>query len=138
MEYCNPTDLKRTEQKYLDIFKPEYNKMKTSGNPGLKRTAESKERMRSAKLGTLLSDETKAKMSANRDNSKAVRVTNDKTGEVTEYPSMRRAAAKLGVSSTSVSTNIKKQGLYKVKGYAPQHSLSITAYLRCLLMHRKE
>ena len=117
LEYCKPTDLKLTEQKYMDLLKPEYNTVKQAGNSGLKRTAESKERMRSAKLGTTLSEETKARISVNRDNSKAVRVTNDKTAEVTEFSSMRKAAANIGVSHTSVSTHIKKQGFYKGKGY---------------------
>ena len=101
----------------MDLLNPDYNRIKTAGNSGLKRTDESKERMRSAKLGTTLSDETKAKVSANRDNSKAVRVTNDDTGDVTELPSMRKAATKIGVSSSSVSTHIKEQGFYKGKGY---------------------
>ena len=101
----------------MDLLRPEYNTLKKAGNPGLKRTAESKERMRRSKQGTTLSDETKAKISANRDNSKAVRVTNDKTGDITELPSMRKAATKIGASSTSVSTHIKKQGFYKGKGY---------------------
>ena len=117
LEYCKPTDLKKTEQKYMDLLKPDYNKILTAGNPGLKRTEESKERMRSAKLGTTLSDETKEKMSANRENSKAVRVTNEETGDVTELSSMRKAAIKIGVSPSSVSTHISNQGFYKGKGY---------------------
>ena len=103
----------------MDLLSPKYNILKQAGNPGLKRTDISKERMRSAKLGKSLSDETKAKMSANRDNSKAVRVTNDrdKTREVTELPSIRKAAAKIGVSHSTLSTHIEKQGIYKGKGY---------------------
>ena len=102
LEYCKPTDLKQTEQKYMDMLSPGYNTLKKAGNPGLKRTAESKEKMRLAKLGQVLSDETKAKMSANRDNSKAVRVTKDDDGDITELPSMRKAAEKVGASSGSV------------------------------------
>ena len=101
----------------MDLLKPDYNLIKTAGNSGLKRTDESKKRMRLAKLGQVRSDETRAKMADNRDNSKAVRVINDKTGDVTELSSMRKAAAKIGASSTSVSTHIKNQGFYKGKGY---------------------
>ena len=120
LEYCNPADIKRTEQKYMDLFNPKYNIMKVAleGNPGLKRTDESKERMRLAKLGKPRSDETKAKMAANRANSKCLRVTNVKTGDVMDFPSIRRAAAKLGVSHTSLSTHIKNKGFYESKGYS--------------------
>ena len=117
LEYCKPTDLKQTEQKYMDLLEPAYNLIKTAGNSGLKRTAESKERMRSAKLGTTLSDETKAKISASRDNSKAVRVTNDKTKYITELSSIRRAAAKIGApgSSSSISTHINNRNKVSTK-----------------------
>ena len=97
----------------MDLLKPEYNRWAS----GLKRTASSKERMRLAKLGTTHSDETKAKRSANREASIAVRVTNDSTGDITELSSMRKAAAKIGASSGSVSTHIREQGFYKGKGY---------------------
>lgn len=107
----------RTEQYYIDLFKPEYNIRTIASNSGLKRSDASKERMRAKKLGTLRSDETKARMSVNRANSQAVVVTDEATGEVTELPSMRKAAVMLGVSSTVVSTYIKKQDFYKANGY---------------------
>lgn len=120
LSYCSPSDLKKTEQKYMDLLKPKYNTLKVAGNSGLKRTPDesSKQLMREAKLGKPRSDETKAKMSANRAASKALRVTNVKTGDVMDLSSIRRAAAKLGVSHVSLSTHLKNKGFYESKGYS--------------------
>ena len=73
--------------------------------------------MRLAKLGTVRSDETKAKMSANRASSMAVRVLNHKSASVTEMPSIRRSAAHIGVSYATMVIHRKKHGIYKGKGY---------------------
>jgi hypothetical protein len=32
LEYCNPSDAVSTEQKYLDLLKPEYNILKKAGS----------------------------------------------------------------------------------------------------------
>jgi hypothetical protein len=84
--------------------------MRTAGNSGLKRTESSIQLMRDAKLGIppFRSDETKAKMSANRANSKAVRVTNSQTGEIRDYLSIRRASANLGVKARSFKYTYKE------------------------------
>ena len=73
-----------------------------------------------AKVGKPLashSEETKTKMSANRAASKTVRVTSANTQEVFDLPSIRRAAVKIGVSHTSLSSHLKNVGLYVGKGY---------------------
>lgn len=107
----------KTEQKYIDHLKSKHNTLKTADNPTLRRTNSSKQLMRDAKLGKPRSDETKAKMSANRIDSKTVRVTNDKTGDMDDMPSIRRAAIKIGISHTYLTTHIKNQGFYMGKGY---------------------
>jgi group I intron endonuclease len=48
LKYCSPAKCIKWEQYYFDLFKPEYNILKNAGSP----------------LGRIVSDETKAKLSA--------------------------------------------------------------------------
>jgi group I intron endonuclease len=72
LEYCDPKDTIKREQYYMDLFKPEYNILKTAGSrAGHKHTKESKTKISAAMsgdkhplYGKTLPEETKAKMAA--------------------------------------------------------------------------
>jgi group I intron endonuclease len=52
LEYCEPKDVIKREQHYLNILKPEYNILKTAGSVlGLKHTEEIRAKIREASLG---------------------------------------------------------------------------------------
>lgn len=47
LEYCQPSDLIKREQYYIDLLKPEYNILKTAGSSsGVKRSEETKAKIR--------------------------------------------------------------------------------------------
>ena len=63
---CNKEDLIKTEQYFIDSYKPFFNCSPTAGSQlGIKRSNEYKEKLRQSHLGKKASEETKAKMSKN-------------------------------------------------------------------------
>jgi group I intron endonuclease len=66
LEYCDPKDVLKIEQHYIDLLNPQYNILSKAGSSfGYKHTKEALEKMsaaRSAYTGYNLSDETRAKL----------------------------------------------------------------------------
>lgn len=63
LEECDICNLVKTEQKYLDLFNPFFNVRKIAdSNVGIKRSDETKEKIRIANIGKKLSQDTKDKM----------------------------------------------------------------------------
>ena len=59
LEYCDPKDLIKREQYYLDLIKPEYNILIIAGSRlGKKHSEETLAKMSSLKVGKKLSEET--------------------------------------------------------------------------------
>lgn len=115
LEYCEPSELIKREQYYIDLLKPEYNILKVAGsNLGIKRNAETVEKIRAAALNR--TEEALAKNRAHLKNLNAsqkhkdhlaklntslehisktaipVCVINKDNGERVEYISLRQAA----------------------------------------------
>lgn len=61
---CNVDDLIKYEQKYIDMYNPYFNVRKIAdSNRGIKRSKETKERLRRVNIGKKLSEKTRMKMS---------------------------------------------------------------------------
>lgn len=121
-----PLHLIATEQVYLDYFKPEYNISKIAGSClGIKRSVESKLKMRNSALGRRHTDsakekcrlssanrrhseETKSKMSASRRNKRSVNQIDKISGMVIcTYASISDASRAM-VGSPKLAGNISK------------------------------
>jgi len=64
LEYCEAADVLEREQYYLNLFKPQYNILKTAGSIlGFKHSQETKRKLAEANKGKILSELTKDKMS---------------------------------------------------------------------------
>jgi group I intron endonuclease len=64
LEYCDSTETIIREQYYIDLFSPEYNILKITGNSlGYKHTEEAKAKISKIHLGKIVSTETLTKMS---------------------------------------------------------------------------
>ena len=88
LEYCNPDIVLSREQYYIDLYKPEYNKLSIAGSTlGYKHTAETLEKFNTRKFsdkalinlakaatGRILSEQTKAKISNAR---KGIKLSNE-------------------------------------------------------------
>jgi len=108
LEYCNPNVLIEKEQHYFDQLKPEYNILKVAGSSfGFKHSEVTIKLMRAAKLGSKHSEFTKFKIAANNAKAKPVIVTNNKTGEVKSFISIRKAAKFVGIHYSYVAKIIK-------------------------------
>ena len=112
LEYCDPADLIKREQFYIDSIKPEYNILLIAGSS----------------LGVIPSEETKMKISKTLKArwslleqkmsiplGSKVEVLNVDTNETTLYPSNRRAAIVLGCSEFTIRYYIKNKKLYNGK-----------------------
>ena len=114
LEHCEAEYLLEREQFYIDKLKPEYNILKFAGNrKGFFHSEATKELQRAAKLGVVLSEETKLKMSTSNVKSVSVIVTNQQTNEVHEFSTMRKAAAFLGTSHSQITSYIKSKKLFR-------------------------
>jgi hypothetical protein len=115
LEYCDKDDVLKREQYYLDLFKPEYNIVKTAGSTlGYKHTPESLAKMRDF----VLSDEVRLKKALSTVNATTARkisilVKNIKTNEEIEYTSLTDAGKTLGVSRSAVSQALLTKRLIK-------------------------
>jgi hypothetical protein len=115
LEYCDKDDVLKREQYYLDLFKPEYNIVKTAGSTlGYKHTPESLAKMRDF----VLSGEVRLKKTLSTVNTTVVRkisilVKNIKTNEEIEYTSLTDAGKTLGVSRSAVSQALLTKRLIK-------------------------
>ena len=95
LEYCDPKELIKREQYYLDLFTPEYNVL----------------RFAYSSLGYKLTEETLDKINKNLTNlniskSIKVKVTNLETNILHEYPSIREAAKHLGTNKNTLKKYI--------------------------------
>lgn len=126
LEYCEPSDVIKREQYYIDKLNPEYNLHPTAGSPfGYKHTeatlAKFKNRVMTAKHKALLvkhlkklanTEEHKERgrlqmIKLNKLKGFSIQVIDTKTQETTIYPSLREAARTIGCSHCSISYVIK-------------------------------
>lgn len=64
LEYCEPENAVSREQYYIDLFKPEYNLLKTAGSLlGFKHSEETRDKLAAVRLGKKHTIETLAKIS---------------------------------------------------------------------------
>lgn len=101
LEYCSPNVLIEREQHYFDQLKPEYNILKVAGSS----------------FGFKHSEVTKFKIAANNAKAKSVIVTNNKTGEVKSFISIRRAAKFVNIDYSYLVKIIKTHEIYIGKIY---------------------
>jgi len=101
IEYCSPNVLLKREQHYFDQLKPEYNILKVAGSL----------------FGFKHSEVTKFKMAANNAKAKSVIVTNNKTGEVKSFISIRKAAKFVSIHYSYIVKIIKTYEIYIGKTY---------------------
>lgn len=116
LAYTNQDNLINLEQEFIDKYSPEYNTLKqANSSKGHKHSELSKRKMRLAKLGHVMSNETRDKISKSR------------TGINKGYSMSEQAKNKLSISMQGNNNNIAKQiqvidvntGLINVyKGYA--------------------
>lgn len=118
LEYCSPNFLIEREQHYFDQLKPEYNILKVAGSSfGFKHSEVTIKIMRLAKLGSKHSEFTKFKIAANNAKAKPVIVTNNKTGEVKSFISIRKAAKFINIHYSYVAKILKTHEIYIGKFY---------------------
>jgi len=114
IEFCNPFELITRGQHYIDLIKPQYNILKFAGSlAGFKYSEDSKELIRAARLGSVISEKSKLMMSASNHRSVPVIIKNNYSGELKEFTSLSKAALYLGTYHSKVSICIKKQKPYK-------------------------
>lgn len=108
LEYCLPENIVSREQYYLDLLKPKYNILKSAGTVlGFNHSEETRDKIRSARTGTKLSEETKIKIGSYR--GIELLVTNLETKETVSYYSVRQAARELSTSSITIRRYIKSK-----------------------------
>ena len=101
LEYCDPSNILKREQYYLDLIKPQYNILKTAGSfVGFKHTEETKN-----KLAVLFKGN---KNSQNHPAAVSVEVLDLESGETSIFSSARKAAVALNISNSTV--------MYKLRG----------------------
>jgi hypothetical protein len=102
LEYCEAKNAIEREQHYMDTCKPEYNILKVAGSFwGYKHTEATLAKLSKIRIGTKLSEETRAKVSAQRKGVGGIKVwvTNIETGIVNEYASLVDVAKAIDVKS---------------------------------------
>lgn len=120
MEYCERHNLIEREQFYIDNVKPEYNVLRFAGNrAGFIHKESSKELQRISRLGSKFSEETKLRMSFASVRCVAINITNNTTGEVHEFRTIKEGAKYLNTSKYIVrsysKTNKLFKGIYSIK-----------------------
>ena len=117
VEECSEDILISREQYYLDSLTPYFNIRKTAdSNKGIKRTEETKRKLRAFNLGKKMSDETKAKMALRMKGNKITKgmsaknskkVICKKTGVV--FNKIQDAADYLGLKRTTLNAQLNGQ-----------------------------
>ena len=117
LEYCEKDKTIAREQHYLDTLPHEYNILETAGSLlGHRHSEEARKKMSEARLAYYTENpeaRTAATAAATAAHSKAVLVTNTKTGETAEYISQAAAAKVLEVSPVSIHRCLKRKKLLK-------------------------
>jgi group I intron endonuclease len=119
LEECNIDNIIEREQYYLDTLKPEYNICKVASSIlGIKRTKETKLKMRNSQLGKKHSKESIIKMSNSRkgrfkgkDNgiSKAIIQLDSCNNIIKEYESINLASIETGIIRTGINNCLTKR-----------------------------
>ena len=110
LEYCQPLDLIKREQYYIDLLKPEYNILKVAGSSlGVKRSEETKAKLKEKALARtsprVLSKEF---LNAMKKNSKAIILYNLSNNTVYgEYVSISEAAKYLNCNEKTIRRALK-------------------------------
>jgi len=114
LEYCDPKDLVKREQYYLDLLSPEYNVLRFAySSLGYKHTKESMIKL--------------SKNLANLSKSIKVKVTNLETNVLQEYTSLREAAKILDTNKTTLRKYILNTKPYKGL-YELESNLTVSNY----------
>lgn len=108
LEYCDPKDLIKREQYYLDLLRPEHNVLRFAySSLGYKHTKETL-----VKINKTLAN-------LNISKSIKVKVTNLETNVLQEYASLREAAKHLGTNKNTLKkyilNSIPYKGIYKLE-----------------------
>jgi len=122
LEYCEPNVLKKREQYYLDILKPEYNILKIAGSTlGFKHSLNTR-----IKIGKALRSNSAIDIRPNLDTNKAklnpfllrsktrknIKVFDQSNNIVNEFPTMKSAALYLNVSTWTIRKILKNEILH--------------------------
>jgi hypothetical protein len=114
LELCDPNLLIEREQFYLDTLVLEYNILKVAKSLlGFKHSDISKEKIRLAKKGLPFLGNIQDTYSNRK--SLAVSVKDISTGQITSFPSIRRAALFVGIHYSHISECLSKKGYYENK-----------------------
>lgn len=123
LEYCDPKELTRREQYYMDLLNPEYNVLrKANSSLGYKHTETSLVKIHSNLKNLNLSKSVK------------VMVTNLETNISTEYHSLTMAAESLNTNRNTLKEYILKSILYKGI-YKLEANLVVSSYDSNYLNH---
>lgn len=124
IELCDPKFLIDREQFYLNTLDLKYNILKTAGSLlGFKHSCDSKEKMRIAKTGLPFLGNKQDAFSNCK--SLPVLVKDINTGQITHFPSIRRAALFVNVHYSYLSECLSKKGFYKNNNYYITKNLDI-------------
>jgi hypothetical protein len=119
LEYCEPTKCIEREQYYMDLFKPEYNILKTAGSlSGYKHLEETIKKIRESMKGNKNGKNGLGRKRAEGAGSPSlpIEVLDLETGNKTIYPSMSEAAKALSVPSGSIRIYFSRNTQTPYKG----------------------
>lgn len=118
LEYCDPSVLISREQYYLDNLNPPYNILKIAGSlTGFRHSEATIELMRASKLGRARTEDAKLKIAAGSAQARPAIVTNNNTGEITEFTSARKASEFIGKHHSYIAKCLKNHKFYKGEEY---------------------
>jgi len=110
LEYCEPINLIKREQYYLDSLKPKYNILKVAGSSfGFKHSQYTKEILREKGIGRLHSITTRLKISLNSSRSIPVIIKNIESGIVMEFPTITKASKYMGILTSHFRYYLDRQ-----------------------------
>nr|YP_010390664.1 GIY-YIG endonuclease [Fusarium asiaticum]QJT59516.1 GIY-YIG endonuclease [Fusarium asiaticum]QJT62211.1 GIY-YIG endonuclease [Fusarium asiaticum]QJT63584.1 GIY-YIG endonuclease [Fusarium asiaticum]QJT64129.1 GIY-YIG endonuclease [Fusarium asiaticum]QJT64408.1 GIY-YIG endonuclease [Fusarium asiaticum] len=110
LEYCDPASILEREQYYLDTLNPKYNILKVAGSSfGYKHSEEVLLKMRDRKASL----DARLKMSVKNHKRQAVIVTDNQTGVITKFSTMKQAGIFLNISTTMIGKYLKSNKLFK-------------------------
>lgn len=111
LEYCEKSKVLEIEQKYIDLYKPEYNILRLAGSSrGHKVSDETKARMSKASRGRVVSDESRKRIAAGLGT--PVVVLDLLTNASTEYVSIADAARFFKVYTKKIYRCVLEKKLY--------------------------
>jgi hypothetical protein len=118
LEYCDKSVLISREQFYIDNLNPRYNILKVAGSlTGFKHSEETIDSMRLSKLGRNSTEEAKLNIAASNTQAYFVIVTNNSTGEIIKFTSVRKAYKFIGKHHSYIAKCLKYHKIYKSKEF---------------------